>query len=111
MLEQTSLRVYMSVSDSIAGIFEDELKRLVTRGIKVVIITGKPYSLDGAVVYHASKPGRQIRLITDSRKVLTGDLENGKESTCLYSGKRNLVDVFKESLKNEIKLIEINENT
>jgi sugar-specific transcriptional regulator TrmB len=110
MLSQTTLRVYMSASDSIIGYFEEELKRLVSKGIKVVIITGKPFSLDGAIVYHASKPGRQIRLITDSRKVLTGDLENGKESTCLFSGKRNLVDVFKESLKNEIRLIEIKEN-
>lgn len=28
-------------------------------------------------------------------------------STCLYSSKQNLVDLFKDALKNEIKLIEL----
>ena len=36
--------------------------------------------------------------------MLTGDLED-EDSTCLYSSKKNLVDVFKEALSNEIKLI------
>ena len=28
---------------------------------------------------------------------------------CLYSGKKNLVDLFKDSLSNEIKIIELTE--
>ena len=42
-----------------------------------------------------------------SQKVLTGDLADGSNSTCLYSSKQNLVDLFKDALKNEIKLIEL----
>ena len=39
--------------------------------------------------------------------MLTGELGNGEYSTCLYSGQINLIRVFKDSLKNEIKLIEL----
>jgi len=38
---------------------------------------------------------------------LTGDLADGNSSTCLYSSKQNLVDLFKDALKNEIKLTEL----
>ena len=49
----------------------------------------------------------QIRLIVDSVKVLTGRISDGEDSTCLFSLNRNLVDVFKEMLKNEITLIQL----
>ena len=45
--------------------------------------------------------------VADSQEVLTGDLADGSNSTCLYSSKQNLVDLFKDALKNEIKLIEL----
>ena len=73
----------------------------------MVIITGRPFVLEGAIIYYAHKPNSQIRLIADSQKVLTGDLADGSNSTCLYSSKQNLVDLFKDALKNEIKLIEL----
>jgi hypothetical protein len=73
----------------------------------MVIITDGSLSLAGATVYIADQPLQQIRLIVDSTNVLTGDMNNGEHSTCLYSRKRNLVDLFKDSMKNEIKLIEM----
>ena len=76
-------------------------------GLKVVVITDPSYALDGAIIYHAPKAQYQIRLIVDSSNVLTGDLSDGDASTCLYSKKRNLVDLFKDALKNEIELIEL----
>ena len=54
-----------------------------------------------------TKTGSQIRIIVDSQIVRTGDLEEGSGSTCLYSRKQNLVDIFKESLQNDIRLIEV----
>ena len=39
--------------------------------------------------------------------VLTGDMTGSASDTCLYCGQKNFVNVFKESLKNEIKLIEL----
>lgn len=109
MLTDAQARVYLSVSKEIAESVLRELQAGVQRGIKVVIITNAPFELEGAIVFHAEKAQNQIRLISDSTCVLTGDLSDGNNSTCLYSKKKNLVDLFKESLKNEIKLIELME--
>lgn len=107
MLNESEKRAYLSMSlDTIERILP-ELADGVARGLKIVIITNRPFLLEGATVYHAEKTQKQIRLIADSASVLTGDLCDGKDSTCLYSKKKNLVDLFKESLKNEIKLIEL----
>lgn len=107
MLSGAAQRVYLSMSTEIIDHVLDELKAGVQRGIKIVIITNPPFQLDGATVYHADKRRKEIRLIADSKSVLTGDISDGDSSTCLYSQKKNLVDLFKESLKNEIKLIEL----
>ncbi|NLJ30649.1 MAG: TrmB family transcriptional regulator [Clostridiales bacterium] len=109
MLSGAKERVYLSVSREIAARVLPELQNGVSRGIKVVVIANEPFTLPGAVVYHAEKEQNQIRLIADSASVLTGDLNDGENSSCLYSRKKNLVDLFKESLKNEIKLIELTE--
>ena len=49
----------------------------------------------------------QIGVITDSAYVLTGEYGRGGISTCLYSGQPNFVQVFKDSMHNEIKLIQL----
>lgn len=105
MLRQSQKRAYLSMSKEITDLILEELKDGVARGLKIVIITNEPFLLEGATVYHAEKTQKQIRLIADSASVLTGDINDGTSSTCLYSKKKNLVDLFKESLKNEIKLI------
>ena len=109
MLTTANARVYVSISKEIADAILLELQDGVSRGLKIVVITNKPFELAGAIVYHAEKTQKPIRLIADSTSVLTGDLSDGENSTCLYSKKKNLVDLFKESLKNEIKLIELTE--
>ncbi len=109
MLTEAQERIYVSLSIRTLDFCLTELEAGLARGLKVVIITDPPFSLPGATVYHASKREHPIRLITDSRNVLTGDLHDGDESTCLYSQKQNLVDLFKESLTNEIQLIQLNE--
>lgn len=106
MLLHAQLRVYLSVSLETIALILDELKDCLNRNLKLVIITDKPFQLDGATLYQAEKGNSQLRLITDSSCVLTGDLSGGEEATCLYSKKANLVDLIKESLKNEIKLTE-----
>lgn len=100
-------RVYISISNKILQLIEEDLKVLVQKNIKIVIITEYPYHLEGAIVYYTDNVENQIRLIVDSLKVLTGEITNTEDSTCLYSKNKNLVVVFKEMLKNEIKLIEI----
>lgn len=109
MIGEARERVYIAVSEQILFRVTAELKDAVARGLKVVIITNPPFALEGARVYHTRTSQDQIRLIADSRNVLTGDLD--AEATCLYSRKKNLVDLFKRALKNEIELIELQERS
>lgn len=107
MLLETEYRVYMAFRMEILKLFEQEMKQLVKKGIKVVILVDEPYELPGAAIYYKSIIDCQIRLITDSHKVLTGQLNDCTESTCLYSQNQNLVDVFKQMLQNEITLLKL----
>ncbi|PXV91064.1 sugar-specific transcriptional regulator TrmB [Lachnotalea glycerini] len=111
MLLETQYRIYVAVSSEILGQYIKELNVLVEKGIKVVIIVDKPFELDGAIIYFKEKIDCQIRLICDSQKVLTGQLSNKGEATCLYSQNHNLIDVFKEMLQNEITLIQTGKTT
>lgn len=107
MIADTKYRIYVAVSSDILSNYTQELSELVEKDIKVVLLVDKPFELKGATVYLKEKIDCQIRLICDSHKVLTGQLSSNGEATCLYSENQNLVDVFKEMLKNEIKLIEL----
>ena len=104
---QARARIYISANNRVLELLRTELAEAVGRGLKVVIICDKKFSLPGAICYHTAKQNEQIRLIADSHTVLTGDLQDGEDSTCLYSCKSNLVDLFKEALKNEIALIQL----
>lgn len=107
MILEAQERVYLSVSGQILETILSDIKNAIGKGIKMVIITNESFYLAGATVYMAEQPLQQIRLIADSTNVLTGDINNGEYSTCLYSQKKNLIDLFKDSMKNEIQLIEI----
>lgn len=107
MLRSSQERVYASLSAELVQRILPELQDMLRRDLKVVVITDRFPDLPGATVYCTEKKQKQIRLIVDSNSVLTGDLEDGENSTCLYSKKDNLVSLFKEDLKNEIRLIEL----
>ena len=108
MLEQVQSHLYISVSGKVLQALLPQLILLIKQDIKVVVITNPPFTLEGAIVYSEKKADEnQIRLITDSHVVLTGEITQGENATCLYSKNKNLVDLFKEALKNEIKLIEL----
>ncbi|MEW6624524.1 MAG: helix-turn-helix domain-containing protein [Bacillota bacterium] len=100
-------RIYISVSGWILDAVLPDLSAAAQRGLKVVLITNPPFIQDNMIVYHSQKDLNQIRLISDTINVLTGEITDSINSTCLFSQKKNLVDLFKESMKNEIKLIEI----
>lgn len=107
LLLEARERVYASMSAELTERILPELRDMAERGLKVVVITDRPLRLPGATVYCTEQKQKQIRLIVDSGSVLTGDLDDGEHSTCLYSSKDNLVSLFKEDLKNEIRLIEL----
>ena len=58
-------------------------------------------------MYVTDAKENQIGLITDSRYVLSGEYGPGSMNTCLYSGQKNFVKIFKTALANEIELIKI----
>lgn len=109
MLENAAMRVYISAPMNLLEEFEEDLQRLLRRQIKLVVLAEHlPGKLEGAIFYptvpqEGDTVQNQLRLIIDSLYVLTGD----PEETCLYSDRKNFVNVFKEAMRNEIKLIEM----
>ena len=104
MIAQTKYRIYAAVPSEIVELMEPELTEALSRGVRIVLISDASDYIGKVEFYQTEKKAGQLRVITDSLHVLTGDLED-EESSCLYSSKKNLVDVFKEALRNEIKLI------
>jgi HTH-type transcriptional regulator, sugar sensing transcriptional regulator len=106
----TRERLYVSLSHELLGTLIPELAILNGRGCKLVVLSdpagcAMAAKNCGKAVVHASDPGPgQIRLIVDSLHVMTGEISETGESSCLYSDHHNLVELFKSSLKNEIRL-------
>lgn len=117
MLQNASQRIYLSASSRLICQWEKELKELTRRKIKVVLITDKDIDIDGSILYlsqdlesdgeSTQMQEEQLRLIIDSEYVLTGEISGKDSDTCLYCGQKNFVNVFKEALRNEIRLIEL----
>lgn len=111
MLMEAKERAYVSIFNERLETFRPYLEKMVEEDKKVVIITNEPFHLAGATVYLTQCKKEQIRLIIDSTDVLTGEITNPYEATCLYSSNNNLVEVFKEALANEIELLKIKKGT
>ncbi len=120
MFQNAKQRIYLSASSKVVLQWEKELKELAERKIKVVLITDKQIEIEGSILYlskHSdtdgeetgASEGEQLRLIIDSAYVLTGEISGEDGDTCLYCGQKNFVNVFKEALRNEIRLIELTE--
>ncbi|MCB6200285.1 TrmB family transcriptional regulator [Extibacter muris] len=109
LLGQAENRVYISCTRNYLLLFVRELEDLVSARKKVVIITDRPVHLANVKVYMGEDRGMQIGLITDSKYVLTGEYGEGSLNTCLYSGQKNFVELYKRALGNEIKLLALRE--
>ena len=110
MLSHAKERAYVSIYNERLESFRVYLEKMTAQGKKMVIITNEPFELTGATVYLTECRKEQIRLITDSNDVLTGEITNQYEATCLYSSNNNLVEVFKDALANEIELLKMKGN-
>lgn len=107
LLKKAEERVYISSGRAFLEILMPELKELTGKGKKVVVITDwKELSEPGKVYYSGDKKG-QIGMIVDSSFVLSGEYKNEGRNTCLYTSQRNFVEIFKEAMANEIKVIEL----
>lgn len=107
MLAHAKYRVYLSMPPEYIEFFTEEIQRMAEDGKKVVLIVNRPFTLEGCIIYYTEKKEQQVRLIVDSECVLTGDMTGSATDTCLYCGQKNFVNVFKESMKNEIELIKL----
>ena len=106
MLENAKSRAYVAMPGHTLERFLPRLRALAATKRKVVVITTSSAELPGATIHHAHAMPSGIRIICDSGVALTGELDDGNDCTCLYSIKMNLVNLIRDSMRNEIKLIE-----
>jgi len=109
LLSSVEERVYISCTCNYLLLLVEELDKLDEMNKKIVIITDQPVRFGNAKVYVGEAKNTEIGLITDSKYVLTGEFGEGSIDTCLYSGQKNFVSVYKRALSNEIKLLTMQE--
>lgn len=109
MLQHVVYRVYLSMPEAYLEQFRTLLEQLAAKGKKVVLLVSdaSEIKIKGCILYLSNKKDRQLRLIVDSSYVLTGEMTGDITDSCLYCGQKNFVNVFKDSLRNEIRLIEL----
>ncbi len=109
LLLKTEERVYISCASNYLLLFIHEVEKLIKERKRVVVITDQPVNFGNAKVYVGASRGMQIGIISDSKYVLTGEYGEGSINTCLYSGQKNFVELYKRALANEIKLFAMQE--
>ena len=107
MIEHCDMRLYFAASGSIIREFEDVLAVAKEKGLKIVLMSDRDYRHLATQFYDDDPVEGQVRLITDSTYVLTGQLQGLNTDTCLYSGQNHLVTIMKEALRNKIRLLEM----
>jgi len=107
LIADTEHRIYISMPYSLLEPLLPSLTVLLEKGKKVVVITDGPLMLDGAILYRAAEPAAHIRIIRDTAVALTGNLDDTPGCSCLYSAKENLVSLLRDSMRGEIRLIEL----
>lgn len=100
-------RIYLVMSSENLADYLDEIAQAAAKKRKIVILSDKEMQIPGCTVYKMEHMEGQVRLIVDSNEVITGTfLEGTGEPAFLYSGNRNLIEVFMEMLRGEIIYLE-----
>ena len=111
MIRSADKRIYISASYQIIEKLMKELQDAVNREIKLVILSDQtPKNEDlfhESTYYQCENRGTNLRLIIDSAYALTGEITGSRDDTCLYTGQKNFINVFKDTLRNEIKLTQL----
>ena len=106
----TAQRIYLAMPAHILREFVPLLEEAAARKRKVVVITGSGVKIAGAIVHHSKTLTDSVRAIADSAVTLTGELNASESCSCVYSMKKNMANLIRESIRNEIRLIELQEN-
>ncbi len=109
LLSRVEQRVYITCTRNYLLVFLNEIELLIRAGKKVVIITDHAVRYINAKIYIGGPREMEIGLIIDSKYVMTGEYGEGSMNTCLYSGQKNFVELYKRMLSNEIRLLAIQE--
>lgn len=111
MIKEAEKRIYFSASWTVIKALQDEFLEVLQKGIKLVLITDETEEESvlqkESICYTGCSRGNNIRMIIDSEFALTGEVTGSRDDTCLYTGQKNFISVFKETLRNEIKLIQL----
>ncbi|MCD8140061.1 MAG: hypothetical protein LUE17_09855 [Planctomycetaceae bacterium] len=109
IIASTTTRIYLAMPSHLLAPYGQALAELAARGVKVVAVTDGDLSIDGATVYRSAAPVPSLRVIGDSAMTLTGEM--GGSGTALFSMKKNLVNLIRDSIRNEIRLITLSQET
>ncbi len=107
MIRECEKRLYFSAEGEVISSYKELLREQKEKGLKVVLMSNEDFSAIATKFYQDKPEKGQIRLITDSSCVLTGELTGKTVDTCLYSEQENLVSIMKDALGNKIKLLEL----
>lgn len=107
IIAATASRIYLAMPAHAAREFVAQLEEAAGRGVSVTLVTDAQLDVASAVVHRAPQLASSVRVIGDSAMTLTGELTGSDECTALYSVKKNLVNLIRDSIRNEIRLIEL----
>ncbi|MBR5577800.1 MAG: TrmB family transcriptional regulator [Lachnospiraceae bacterium] len=107
MIKDCEKRIYFSAEADIILEYRELLQERKKCGLKIVLMSNGDFLQEGTVFYRDEPEEGQLRLITDSRYVLTGELRGQSSDTCLYSEQENLVSIMKDALRNRMRLLEL----
>ncbi len=118
MIQETRERLYLEIDRDLLLSLIDDLAALCGQGKRLVLITqldteaqrSCALQLPGAEIHTRERADGMLRAISDSSLVLAGDSPRSDLSTCVFSDERNLVDLVKNALKNELTLAELGQN-
>lgn len=106
MITATNRRMYLSMPAHELAPFVPAVRELARLGRKVAMIVDKDPGIKKAAVHIAPRAAKSVRIVADSTHSLTASLESGETAMGLYSGRKHFADLLKDSIKNDIALIE-----
>jgi len=114
-IEEASKTILVSVRAEEMVLIEDELRRALTRGVRIAIVhfglpkikIGQmyPHPIEDTIYYE--KGGRGLVVVIDSREILTGTIFKNNEVEGAWSMNRGFVTLAEDYIKHDIYIMKI----